>query len=316
MTPMDWLPWGLTVLLAAALIGYAVIRRRQAARIAAAHDARVAALTEAHKQESGQASAEHRRTLEKSMTQLAELQSSAANDQAEAKAREKQLHTYLASSLDYDLESRLALLEACRQQKLDGVMLTNLVFLRGRPTRGHYYRRQIDHIIVTTEKVILIENKGWKGIVCDGKKPSTLHRDLGSLVAAEDLGDHFAIHIGGSQGRIRIATSGNEDKGQVPVLQAKRQANDLRVFASELGLTLSWVEACVFYSHPEVKLHAADFQTTWNVRVFDRNRLSYILKSSLGPQRVDVESVMQALEPYAGDSTGFGSFAAMRPSRI
>lgn len=313
---MDWLPWILVLLLAGAAVGLMVLWRRQVALVRAKHHAQVTELAEAHQAKAEQEATLHRRALEETQTALEDLERRASDAAAEAAVREEQLHRFLASALDYDLGSRMALLAACAKVPLDGALMSNVVFLRRGSEGNAAYRRQIDHLIVTRSKVFLIENKGWKGLVFDGVRPSVLHRDLGAVVDERELGEHFAVHIGGNGAKIRTETEGPEGGRRVPVIQAGRQVADLKDIFAEKGLGLPWIEACVFYSHADVRLRAHDQQTTWKVRVFDRSGLDAVLKSGSGNGGIDVERMVEALEPHSGDIVGFGRFRAAWPARF
>ncbi|NDK32683.1 hypothetical protein [Nesterenkonia haasae] len=147
MTAMMWL---LVAVFAAVLVAGGLLARRREVRIREAH---LAAL-ERRDQELSQVREESTQRAESSNRQLALVEQT-------AKAREQALSGYLAKALDYDLRSRHSILNACHSEQLDGVLLSNVVFLRkSRAFGGDLYRRQIDHVVVTSEKVVLLENKG------------------------------------------------------------------------------------------------------------------------------------------------------------
>lgn len=166
-------------------------------------------------------------------------------------------------------------------------------------------------MVVTSEKVLLLENKGWKGLVFDGVPPGTIHPDLGAVVGPLPSKDTFAVHIGGQDRSIRIAE-------EAPIDQAAKQARDLKNIAAESGVDAGFVEICVLYSHPQVRLHALSRQVSrgWHGRVIDLPQLDQVLRAGSGERRVDVEQLTGLLEPLAGDIAGFGSYESTWPSRL
>ncbi|TLP97439.1 NERD domain-containing protein [Nesterenkonia salmonea] len=298
MTTMMWL---LVAVFAAVLVGGGLLARRREVRIREAHSAAL----ECRDQELSQVREESTQRAESSNHQLTLVEQT-------AKAREQALSGYLAKALDYDLRSRHSILNACHSEQLDGVLLSNVVFLRkNRAVGGDLYRRQIDHVVVTSEKVLLLENKGWKGLVFDGVPPGTIHPDLGAVVGPLPSKDTFAVHIGGQDRSIRIAE-------EAPIDQAAKQARDLKNIAAESGVDAGFVEICVLYSHPQVRLHALSRQVSrgWHGRVIDLPQLDQVLRAGSGERRVDVEQLTGLLEPLAGDIAGFGSYESTWPSRL
>lgn len=225
-------------------------------------------------------------------------------DVAALEERERYLLQELARSLDYDLKSRNAILDVCRRAGLHGVLLNNIVFLC-RSRTGDLYRRQIDHLLVLTGRVILIENKGWKGLVFDGMDPAEEYQNFDVLMhRLLDSCEHFAVHMRADH-RPRI-----DESGDAPVRQAIKQLIDLKNLAGTLKVPLNYVDVCVFYSHPQVRLKAKQKQqvNNWPVSVIDASELEEYLASLKRGAWVDVERVVQALQFYAGDTVGFGEF--------
>ena len=152
-----------------------------------------------------------------------------------------------ARGLKWELASRQQLVTACEQAGLDAVIATNIVFAPNEAGADPFCA-QIDHLVVTDNVVLLVENKRWAGMVFDGIHPSTKLPGLATVLNDSDLRPPFAVQISRTSRRsLKIRFAENDDS---PAQQARQQALRLREF---LRATMAppLVDTCIFYSHPQ-----------------------------------------------------------------
>lgn len=210
--------------------------------------------------------------------------------------------------MTWERRSREILLKKLKASGSSGVLLTNIVFL---VSDQRQIPRQIDHLIVTENKVILIENKGWKGLVFDGVLPSSVHKSYQSFIDERPLHqrDTFAV---------QLRNDDNEPRFEIddpPTQQAASQARDLKNLVKRSGIPLN-LTVCVFYSHQDVDLRAATCQTKWNVQVLDTDSITDVLPRPTNSAFIPVEDIVNVLDPYTSNITGFGDYTDTWPDML
>ncbi|AJW78850.1 nuclease-related domain-containing protein [Clavibacter michiganensis] len=251
------LPWVLVALLVLVL---ALLLRERRRRAASARDALDAAAADAERQSILDAT-ERTRSLsvaeEHRVRTVAELTAVHAAELAEAEVRtriaredERAARELLSATWGHEASSHAHIVAAFASARLPGILATNVVFSRTGDD-GARFVQQIDHVVVTSRTVLIIENKRWRGIVFDGVVPSSEHAAFAQLVDESSLGRTFAVQIARVSGRAsseeRIVRSyiGRES----PATQVRGQAVGLReLLEARLGLRV-WCETAVLYSH-------------------------------------------------------------------
>ena len=168
-------------------------------------------------------------------------------------------------SIETELVSRKAILQASATLGLSGVLATRAFILvqRGLSTNRHVV--QLDHVLLTDAGALLIDHRTWDGVIFDGVRPSDTQPAFANLVDDSALRPPFALRIVGNR------TSGSEDASDQPAdgtlrvithlgdasprKQALTQAAHLAHFAEEaLGETIT-IDTCVFYSTATATVH-------------------------------------------------------------
>lgn len=161
-------------------------------------------------------------------------------------------------SIETELVSREAILQAGATLGLNGVLATRAFILvqQGMSTNRHVV--QLDHVLLTEAGALLVNHKTWDGVIFDGVRPSDAQPAFANLVDDSALRPPFALQISANRaaassvisdeatdGTLRVATHLGDES---PRRQALTQASHLERFTEEaLGEALT-VDTCVFYS--------------------------------------------------------------------
>lgn len=172
----------------------------------------------------------------------------------------ERVRAYQAKGMKWETLSRDLIIDVCDELGLDGVLATNLVFVVPGTRQTKPYLTQLDHVLVTERATLVIENKGWKGVVFDGTLPSQVHGAFGQLFDEGQLRPPFAIQINNERHGPNLWNVEMHLEGDAPCSQVRRQAGRLsKLFRDELFSAgpgaLRWVETCVFYSRTEARLY-------------------------------------------------------------
>lgn len=247
----QWLPWVLGGLLVALGVTFVVVLRVRALRA----DQELAAVRRAHQGELQQVQQSRDREL---AHQRGIFQQEEGRLRADADRLAKDLNRvfdWAASGMRWEWASREAILDACLQLGVDGVLATNVVFVPGRNAgEDPVFPCQMDHVLITPVGLLVIESKRWKGLIFDGVSPSSVWRPLGVVIDESQLPEPCAIHIWREADNglgMRLHTGDRH-----PARQVRQQAARLREFLDTVVGTTPWVETCVFYSHPDAVVHA------------------------------------------------------------
>ncbi|WP_260488183.1 nuclease-related domain-containing protein [Dietzia sp. B32] len=198
--------------------------------------------------------------------------------------------------------SRAHILSACREARIDAVVMSNVLFRPPEAADGKVFHAQVDHLVVTERGLLIVESKYWKYAVFDGvdfrAQSDALHILFGDLVG--DLTRQQAVHLYREDDHVRLRTSS-------PAGQARLQAQRLSAFLTTRGITPPWVNTCVYYCHPDSKVHHADFNNqTAIVSTYPALGRTIMSTQTAGNARVNVDSIVSVLAPLSTDTTGTG----------
>ncbi|MDD7944647.1 nuclease-related domain-containing protein [Microbacterium sp. NE2HP2] len=158
----------------------------------------------------------------------------------------------MARVLGTDAVSKRLIAAACADVGLSGVLVTNVVFVPD-DTRNTFFA-QIDHVLLTRQAAILIENKYWQGLIFDDVRPSSVIPAFRAMLDEEKLEAPFALQIRPiSESAWEVLRHVGADS---PAVQVRRQARRLAEH-----LRARWGEApffttAVLYSHGDASVHA------------------------------------------------------------
>ncbi|WP_295033568.1 nuclease-related domain-containing protein [uncultured Microbacterium sp.] len=269
------------------------------------HDETLAGLTARHDTETKQrldAHAEQVRTL------TAERDAAIANEEGS--------RLLAGRGLRWELASREVLVDACEAAGLDAIVATNIVFSPRDEGSLAPYCAQLDHLVITEKAVVLVDSKNWKGLILDGKKPSSLAGALGVLFDENALPTSFAISVtpDGAE-RLDVRTHLGSDS---PASQVRRQARRFHQHLLAQHGSAPYVQTCVFYSHPDARLwtsgldetaHAQPTRIT-SVRTIQKALLDAQTGGPAGPSSHQLTQLVATVRELGADLHGTGRFAS------
>ncbi|QGV66648.2 nuclease-related domain-containing protein [Clavibacter nebraskensis] len=186
---LPWILVALVALVALLVLVLALLLRERRRREASARRALDEAAADAERRHIVDAS-ERTRSLsvaeEHRVRTVAELTAVHAAELADAEERtriaredERAARDLLSATWGHEAASHAHIVAAFASARLSGILATNVVFSRTGDD-GARFVQQIDHVVVTSRTVLIIENKRWRGIVFDGVVPSSEHARLRS----------------------------------------------------------------------------------------------------------------------------------------
>ncbi|WP_420367045.1 nuclease-related domain-containing protein [Curtobacterium sp. L1-20] len=170
-------------------------------------------------------------------------------------------------AMGWDAASRDMILDVCEDLGIDGVLLTNIVFVPTDAKPFHRYAAQIDHVLVMGASILLVESKRWNGVVFDGINPASAHPSFRRLLATPPNGP-FALQIVPDSSEQLIVRAYPNQSSLAPAAQARRQAARLHHYLAAAHGSVPHVDTCVFYSHPDAEVFARPQDTAGNVSTF------------------------------------------------
>lgn len=206
--------------------------------------------------------------------------------------------------------SRAHILAACRKAGIDAVVLSNVLFRPSDAVDGKVFHAQIDHLVVTSRGLLIVESKYWKYAVFDGVDFRT-HSDairvlFGDLV--EDSTRQQAVHLYREGDQVKLRSSN-------PAGQVRLQAQRLSNFLTMRGMTPPWINTCVYYCHPHSKVHHGEFNNqTAIVSTYPALGRSIMSTQTADTARVNVDAIVEVLAPLSTDTTGTGAHRHTWPS--
>jgi len=255
----ETLLWALVALLVVAVAAIVVIvvvdRRRRRADAARAEAAEAA-----HRRELARVAGEH----DEGVTAL-EGTHAREREQLESRVRDadeaaEQTRAFLRTGMHWDEASQRVITEVCTELGLDGVLVTNVLFVPADATSRRQFVAQVDHVLLLSTGAVVIENKAWRGVVLDGVQPRDVHSSLGTLLGEKTLEPPFAVQVVAESDESIVVRTRQGSRS--PSTQVRQQARRVSELVGAETLRTQWFDTCVFYSHPDAEVWAADTDTT------------------------------------------------------
>lgn len=218
--------------------------------------------------------------------------------------------------LRWELASREVLVDACEAAGLDAIVATNIVFSPSDEGSIAPYCAQLDHLVITEKAVVLVDSKNWKGLILDGKKPSSLAGALGVLFDESTLPTSFAIAVSRDGGeRLDVRTLLGADS---PASQVRRQARRFHQHLSARHGSAPYLQTCVFYSHPDARVWTGGLDETAkaqptriaSVRTIQKALLDAQTGEPAGPSSHQLTQLVTTVRELGADLHGTGRFAS------
>jgi len=247
-------------------------------------------------------------------------------ERRDAHAEAEQSRAFARRGMQWEAGSEQAILQACRAAGVNGVLMTNVVFMPVGETESGSQRQfvaQADHVLVSDSgRGLVIESKRWSGIVFDGRKPSAVHPAFRSLVDESSLVPPFAVHV-----RSRKVLNHEDEaenwwqvreqaKGASPAQQVRTQARRLAKFVDEhTGTARTWFDTCVYYSSSSATafVQSEDRSGTVTTRVVTNDHelqsalAAWAAKDSV-PNRARADAVVRVLAGQGAHAVTVGSY--------
>lgn len=228
---------------------------------------------------------------------------------AERKSNEAELERvrqWVAYGMRWEAASRDVIIGLAEEAGLDGFLATN-VCVRATGDQGVFIH-QIDHLLVTRQRLMVIEAKNWNGLIFhfEHGAGAGVQKSLERLPALANLNRRtpYVIHVREkSQPTILIAE--NE-----PTHQVFRQTMELkRSLRGSGGINdAGYFETCVFYHHPNSIL-VNELNRVGKTHVVDRQRMKTLLASPHPPpsrSTVPIEALADWAAKHGADLYGLG----------
>lgn len=270
-----------------------------------AHSETVATLTARHDAETKQWLEEHE---EQVRALVAERDTAIANEEGS--------RLLAGRGLRWELASREVLVDACEAAGIDAIIATNIVFSPRDEGSIAPYCAQLDHLVITEKAVVLVDSKYWKGLILDGKRPSTLAGALGVLFDESALPASFAIAVSRDGGeRLHVRTLLGAES---PAAQVRRQARRFHAHLAAQHGTAPYLQTCVFYSHPDARVWTGGLDETEraqptriaSVRTIQKALLDAQSGGPAGPTSHQLTQLVATVRELGADLHGTGRFAS------
>ena len=230
------------------------------------------------------------------------------------------------TGMKWEEASEQAILRACRAAGVNGVLMTNVVFVPVGETEQNSWRgfvAQADHVLVSDSgRGLVIESKRWSGIVFDGRRPSEVHPAFRNLVDESSLVPPFAVQVRSRQVLNAEQEAENwwqvrvQAKGASPAQQVRVQARRLAKFVDEhTGVARTWFDTCVYYSSPSAStfVQPEDRSGTVTTSVVSNDHelqsalAAWAAKDSV-PNRARADAVVRVLAGQGAHAITVGSY--------
>ncbi len=277
----------------------------QARELQEQHDAALAEVGAEHEAQAQQRRAAHE-------AELASLQ--AERDAAVTAGTESQL--LAGRGMRWELVSRELLVDACTAAGLDAIIATNVVFSPHDEEATAPYCAQLDHLVITEKAVVLIDSKHWRGLVFDGKKPSSMAGALSILFDESALPASYAISLRrDGDGSVAVRSKLGEES---PAFQVRRQARRFHGHLAARHGSAPYLQTCVFYSHPDARVwtDGLDEGETGratriaSVRTIQKALLDAQAGGATAPSSHQLTQLVDTVRSLGADLHGTGRFAS------
>ncbi|MGN8026222.1 nuclease-related domain-containing protein [Microbacterium sp. 22242] len=256
------------LLIALALTAWGMTRRTRRAREALEaaqrdHSSQASALSERHASETRQLQQQHDAALAE-LTARSTAQSQQLSTEYEAQQSRLQTERDAAvrmsaeaqrlagQGMRWELASRELLVDACTAAGLDAIVATNIVFSPHDDEAAAPYCVQLDHLVITEKAITVVDSKNWKGLIFDGRKPSSMAGALSVLFDEAALPTSFAISLRrDGAGSVSVRSKFGAES---PAFQVRRQARRFHGHLAARHGSAPYLQTCVFYSHPDARV--------------------------------------------------------------
>ncbi|PYY39153.1 nuclease-related domain-containing protein [Curtobacterium sp. MCPF17_046] len=318
----DLVPWLVAGGLAVVVVVLVILLRRHQTSARSELDA----ADRARRDELAQREAEHRDEAARIEADRAAQVEAAEARRRDAASEAEESRALLRRGMKWEEASEQAILRACRAAGVNGVLMTNVVFVPVGETEQGSWRKfvaQVDHVLVSDSgRGLVIESKRWSGIVFDGRRPSEVHPAFRNLVDESSLVPPFAVQVQSRKvlnaeeeaenwWRVRV-----QAKGASPAQQVRQQARRLARFVDErTGVSRTWFDTCVFYSSPSATafVQAEDRSGTVTTSVVTNDHelqsalAAWATKDSV-PNRTRADAVVRVLAGQGAHAITVGNY--------
>lgn len=181
----------------------------------------------------------------------------AEQDRAKAAAAAAELRRQIAEGMKWDRITRDDIVSvfaaSASGRSASGFVATDVVFC---PVEGTDtgFSAQLDHVLVCTDGILIVESKRWDGVVFNSTHPKSVNSTLGLLfdMTTTDSGQltmPFAIQAIAPK-QLNAVTFTVHDGRKAPVRQVQQQAKRLKALLNTQLQVNYWVYAMVYFSHP------------------------------------------------------------------
>jgi Sec-independent protein translocase protein TatA len=245
-----YLPWAVAAVLLIVLIVLVVLLRRRAG---AAQEA-LRTREDAHRKALAEAQAEREEAVRTAADAHARELEQLEARRVDAETSAQQSRALVSAGAKWEETSRRMLLDAVTELGLDGVLVTNLVFVPVDATRTRRFVAQVDHVLLLPTVALVVENKGWKGVVLDGVHPRDAGSSFATLFGDLELEPPFAVQV--KRDSLTSVELRTHDRGHAPRRQVRRQAGRIAELVRAETHRKPWFDTAVLYSHPDADVHA------------------------------------------------------------
>jgi hypothetical protein len=318
----DLVPWLVAGGLAVVVVVLVILLRRHQTSARAELDA----AERARAGEVARLDAEHREQAARIEADRAAQVAAAEARRRDAVAEAEESRALLRKGMKWEEASEQAILRACRSAGVNGVLMTNVVFVPVDETDQGSRRKfvaQADHVLISDSgRGLVIESKHWGGIVFDGRRPSEVHPAFRNLVDESSLVPPFAVQVQSRKVLNHEDEAENwwqvrvQAKGASPAQQVRVQARRLARFVDEqTGVSRTWFDTCVYYSSPSAAafVNAEDRSGTVTTSVVTNDHelqsalAAWAAKDSV-PNRARADAVVRVLAGQGAHAITVGSY--------
>lgn len=221
----------------------------------------------------------------------------------------ERIRAWAVSGMRWDVGSRDRIIEAARRAGLHGFLATNVCF-RAKGASGAFVH-QIDHLLVTPYRMVVVEAKNWDGIIFHYRSggTETLQQQLELFPELSGMPANTPYVMCVRDAAPPIVK--RDDTGGDPTRQVFTQAMALKdaLRQSPARIDMNYVDTCVFYAHPRSRVNAAPERMNHTV-VVDGPGLDRLLATRTPTSRmIPLETVAAWVTAHGADMYGLGRYA-------
>lgn len=243
--------------------------------------------------------------------QTARLQHAAETQAARAQHETEieRIRAWAVSGMRWDVGSRDRIIDAATRAGVHGFLATNVCF-RTRGSSGAFLH-QIDHLLVTPYRIIVIEAKNWDGIIFHYQSggSETLQQQLEQFPELSGMPPNTPYVMCIRDAAPPIVK--RDDAGGDPTRQVFTQAMALKdaLRQASARIDVNYVDTWVFYAHPRSRVNAAPERMNHTL-VVDRHGLDRLIATRTPTSRmIPLEAVAAWVTAHGADMYGLGRYA-------